>query len=125
LPITIDPHSSPGIVCVRYTAPFTFAEWCDVADRLRADLALAFDPNLGLLIDRTAVRRPEGWFIKGLVDYLASHKGFMRGRRIAIVVSDADAAQSAWMQAMLYEDAGAVSSVFTTIRAAEAWLRQR
>lgn len=43
---------------------------------------------------------------------------------MAFVAPDMESAAEAWRQARLYEEAGAISTVFSSMAEAEAWLRE-
>jgi len=46
----------------------------------------------------------------------------VKGRRIAFVAQETESTAEAWQQARSYEEAGAISTVFSSTADAESWL---
>jgi hypothetical protein len=108
---------------VHYTDPYSFDDWRRALERLGADSTFAFRRQMGVLSDRTEVGPVPRLFRQKVATYLATHASILRDRRIAIVVRDAKSALPAWRLATVYEEAGAISTVFQSRSEAEQWLR--
>jgi hypothetical protein len=111
-------------VRVCYTEPYTFDEWRSVVEELRRNPLFAFQRRIGGLIDRTHVGPPATEFIEAVAAYISQHPLLLKGRRLAFVAHDTESAADAWLHARMYEEAGAISTVFTSQDDAAGWLRE-
>jgi len=112
------------IIRVKYTEPYTFEEWLEGAAAFRNDRIAPFDKQFGFLIDRTEIGDLPSSFMTSVVKHVAAAPRSMKQRRVALVVRH-QGVQSAMLQAMMYEEAGASVGVFTSTSEAEAWLTER
>lgn len=113
-----------GFVRIRYTDPYTFEEWRTVVEELRRDHVFAFQRRIGGLADRTRAGAPDEEFMEAVAAYIAAHPLVVKGRRVAFVARETESAAAAWRHARMYEEAGAISTVFSGESEAEAWLRE-
>ena len=125
MPVSLTVDEKAGFVRVNYTEPYTFDEWLAAAAEFRRTASVTFNKQIGLLVDRTQVRSPSALFLNNVVRHLAASPSTVKRRRVAIVVSSHDEVQGAWVQAMMYEEAGATAAVFTSSDEAAAWLQRR
>ena len=112
------------LIRVKYIEPYTFDEWLEGAATFRNHRAAPFDKRFGFLIDRTEAGELPASFITKVAQYVSASARMVKERRVAIVVRDEEVA-SAMLQVMMYEEAGAVVGVFTSLDEAEQWLQQR
>jgi hypothetical protein len=122
VPVTWAFDAAARIVRVRYTEPYAFDEWHAMIEEFRARPGFPFQRDIGVLVDWTSLGVPCSDFRGRIASYVATFPLVLKGRRIAIVVNDQRAAPAAWQQAEVYEDAGAVSTVFRSRTDAERWL---
>jgi hypothetical protein len=116
----------PGGAFVRvvYTQPYSFDEWRTVIEVLRRDPLFAFQRRIGALIDRSGVGPSSADFIDAVAAYVQRHPLLLKGRRLAFVARDHESTADAWQLARMYEEAGAISTVFGSRPDAEGWLRE-
>jgi hypothetical protein len=124
VPVTWQMEGAADMVRVRYTEPYSFDDWQEVLEELRDNPIITFRRQIGGLIDRAGVGPPDQAFIRQVADYMSTHSVLMRRRRLAFVVRDKECARSVWLLAMVYEEAGAISAVFSSEPEACAWLRE-
>jgi hypothetical protein len=126
VPVTWSVDDERGMVRVRYTEPYTFEEWrtaVEEVERTLAGSASPFHHEIRGLVDRAEVGPPPDAFTRAVAAYVLRRPLILSGRRIVFVVRDKESAAVAWRQAVLYQGAGAVSSVFRSQDDAEDWLR--
>lgn len=111
-------------VRVFYTEPYTFDEWRSVIEELRRNPLFAFQRRIGGLIDRTHAGPPPTEFTDAVAAYISQHPLLLKGRRLAFVAHDTESAADAWLHARMYEEAGAISTVFSSQDDAVGWLRE-
>lgn len=122
MPVTWAFDAAARIIRVRYTNPYSFEEWQAMVEEFRGRPGFPFQRDIGVLVDWTSLGVPSHDFRDRIMSYVAAFPLLLKGRRIAIVVSDEGAARAAWQQAEVYEEAGAVSTVFRSRPDAERWL---
>lgn len=113
-----------GVVRITYSEPYTIAHWLEAAAIFCRDRVAPFNKQLGLLVDRTQVGDLPTSFMTHIVQRIVAMTHAMKQRRVALVVRH-HVVQSAMLQAMMYEEAGATVGVFTSTQEAEDWLTQR
>lgn len=116
----------PGGAFVRvvYTQPYTFDQWRAVIEELRRDPVFTFQRHIGALIDRSRVGPPSSDFVDAVGAYVQQHPLILKGRRLAFVARGPESTADAWQLARMYEEAGAISTVFGSRPDAEGWLRE-
>jgi len=124
VPFDVQIDVDRGLIRVKYIEPYTFDEWLEGAAKFRSDRSAPFDKRYGFLIDRTAVGEMPASFMSKIAQYVAASASTVKQRRVAIVVQH-EGVQTAMLQAMMYEEAGATVGVFTSASEAEAWLTER
>ena len=112
-----------GVIRITYSEPYTIAHWLEAAATFCRDRIAPFNKQLGFLVDRTEVGDLPTSFMTHIVQRVVGATHAMKERRVALVVRH-HAVQSAMLQAMMYEEAGATVGVFTCLREAEAWLTE-
>lgn len=123
MPVSCVVEKTAPFARVYYTDPYSFDDWRRVFEQLRADSMFAFRRQIGVLSDRTQVGPVPPLFTQTVATYLATHASILRGRRIAIVVRDAQSTLAVCRLATVYEEAGAFCAVFQSRAEAERWLQ--
>jgi hypothetical protein len=123
VPVSCIVEQTAPFARVYYTVPYSFDDWRRVFERLRADSTFAFHREIGVLSDRTEVGPVPRLFTQKVTTYLATHASVLRGRRIGLVVRDAESTLAACRLATVYEEAGAFCAVFQSQAEAERWLQ--
>ena len=124
MPVTLNVDADAGVVRITYSEPYTIAHWLEAATDFCVHRIAPFNKQLGFLVDRTAVGDLPTSFMTHVVQRVVGATHAMKQRRVALVVRHS-VVQSAMLQAMMYEEAGATVGVFTCPREAEVWLSQR
>ena len=124
MPVTLHVDAEAGVVRITYSEPFTIAHWLEAAASFCMHRIAPFNKQLGFLVDRTEVGDLPTSFMTHVVQRVVAATHAMKQRRVALVVRHS-VVQSAMLQAMMYEEAGATVGVFTSTREAEDWLAQR
>ena len=115
---------SAGFVRVICLEPYTFDEWHHMIEDLRRNPLFAFRRRIGGLIDLAHAGPPPPDFEASIAAHIGQHPLLVKGRRIAFVAVDTESMADAWQHARVYEEAGAISTVFTADADAAAWLRE-
>jgi hypothetical protein len=124
VPVTWSLDEGADFARVLYIEPYTFDEWRDTIEELRRNPLFAFRRRIGGLIDRTHAGPPPADFDNSVAAYIGRHPLLLKGRRLAFVAVDTDSLADAWQHARMYEEAGAISTVFGAETDAAAWLRE-
>ena len=124
MPVTLNVDAEAGVVRITYSEPYTIAHWLEAAAAFCMHRIAPFNKQLGFLVDRTEVGDLPTSFMTHVVQRVVAATHAMKQRRVALVVRHS-VVQSAMLQAMMYEEAGATVGVFTCTREAEDWLAQR
>ena len=124
MPVTWSLDDSADFVRVLYIEPYTFDEWRHMVEELRRNPLFAFQRRIGALIDRTHAGPPPPDFVESVAAYVSQHPLVLKGRRLAFVAGDMESMAHAWVHARIYEEAGAISTVFAAEADAQAWLRE-
>ena len=109
------------MIRITYTEPFTFTQWLEAAAAFCMHGIAPFNKKQGFLVDRTEIGELPTTFMSNVVQRVVGATHAMKQRRIALVVRH-HVVQSAMLQAMCYEEAGATVGVFTSTQEAEDWL---
>jgi hypothetical protein len=125
VPVTWNLDPAAGIVRVRYSDPYTFADWAGVMDEIRRSPDVIFQRQLAAIIDRLEVGPPRQDFVQAAMRVIGRYPNVLKGRLLAFVLRDEQSAAALWPQIRNCEDVGAIAAVFGSTGEAESWLREQ
>jgi len=121
LTYSIDPVA--GVVELRYSGRYDFAEWSSVMHAILRDPA--FGAGYCFLSDRRLVSEaPSTDFVQGTLGFLKTHQALLRATRWAAIVSDAASYGMGRMAQQLGESLPFPIEIFTDAGRARRWLRE-
>lgn len=112
----------PGeVLTIHYTGEPSIEEWTETMEAAMADPR--FRPGIRMLLDRHLVGTPSPEFVRGVADFVGTHRATLAQIRCAIVVGGPGSYGMARMGQALLEFHGVKFEIFDSLETAEAWLR--